>query len=388
MFLRSSLLALVLFASGASAQDDEVVCFRGFLMDTYCIELGYLLDNPSVESLRNPERHSYHCLVDVPRCLNGNYEMLAEATEAPGGLPYGRFLVLDQAGKDKVIELARATGATGGCSTCTGTLGSEAMGFRATVVGIVVPGSSPREFATQDVLSYEEGCPDGMTVITPDSADLSFDAGGAQTKVLTHGSLMLIGWGFLLPLGVITARFLRHRPNALWFKMHRVLQLLGLLVALIGWAIALKNFQVLGSGGGSGSPEDKKAFAHACCGTTAMVIGLLQPLNALLRPHPPEGDEKKPKSRFLWELVHKGMGYIGTILALVTIGLGTKIVGSFRNQFLAGFIASLVFLAVIAFIMIVDGIRYKKKEEVEKPQEPNEQKSLEPEQPEVDAEQS
>lgn len=65
-------------------------------------------------------------------------------------------------------------------------------------------------------------------------------------------------------------------------------------------------------------------------------------------------------------LIHKGMGYIGTILALFTIGMGTRIISSYENQFLAGFIlASLVILAVIAFIMIVDKIRYNKKEDID-----------------------
>lgn len=210
-------------------------------------------------------------------------------------------------------------------------------------------------------------------MIEPNAEELTFDQGGAQAKILSHASLMMIGWGFLLPLGIISARLLRHRPNALWFKMHRFLQLFGLLFALVGWAIALKNFQVLESGGSGASVLEKKAWAHAVCGTTAMCIGLLQPLNALLRPHAPEDGEAKAKSRCLWEVIHKGMGFIGTILALVTIGLGTRIISSYENQFLAGFIASLVVLAVISFIMIVDNIRYNKKKNETKQANTNEQ---------------
>jgi len=385
MFLRSILVALALLVGATFAQEDEVVCFQGYVMDTYCVRLGVLLDNPTVETLRHPELHSFHCLVDVPRCIADGYEMLAES---PGReFPYGRFLRLDATGNEQMLELARSFGQPGGCSTCTGTLGSETQGFRATVIGTLVSDSGyPQTFATQSVVSYEQGCPEGMTVIEPNADDLSFDAGGAQSKVLTHGSLMLIGWGFLLPLGIITAVFLRHRPNGLWFKMHRTFQLVGLLFALVGWAIALKNFNVLGSGGGGTSALEKKAYAHAVCGTTAMCIGLLQPLNAIFRPHPPADGEKKPTNRLLWELVHKSVGYIGAILALVSIGLGTRIASSYENQFLAGFVVSLVFLAAIAFIMIVDNIRYKKRQGFKKPEGPNEQKSLH--EPEVDAEQS
>ena len=365
MFSLSCLLILALLVGASYAEDEELVCFRGFVMDTYCIELGTLLDKPSVESLRNPELHSYHCLVDVTRCIESGYEMLADVRETSGGL-YGRFLRLDAIGSELVIELARATGQPGGCSTCTGVSGSETEGFQATVVGTIVPDSgSPQLFATQTVLPYGDGCPENMTEIAPNTGDLSFAAGGAQSTILKHGSLMLVSWGFLLPLGVITALCFRHRPDGLWFKMHRVLQILGLLLALIGWSIALKNFSILGTGSGSGSTEERKAFAHAVCGTLTMCIGLLQPLNALIRPHPPESDEKKSRSRFIWEIVHKGMGYIASILALITIGIGTRIAAGFENQFLAGFIASLVFLAVIAFIMIVDKLRYNKANDID-----------------------
>jgi hypothetical protein len=329
-------------------------------MDTFCIERGTLLDNSAVESLRNPELHSYHCLVDVTRCVNSGFEMLADVRNETGGL-YGRFLRLDDAGNQMILERARATGLPGFCSTCVGTSGSEELGFRATVVGTIVPGSSPQLFNTQSVLAYEEECPDGSTFVAPEEDDISIEAGTLSSSITTHGSLMLVSWGFLLPLGVITARFFRHRPDALWFKMHRALQVVGLILAIAGWSIALKNFSILGSGGGTDSSEDRKAYAHACCGTTVMCLGLLQPLNAIFRPHAPEDGEKKAKPRFLWEILHKSTGYIATILALVTIGLGTRIAAGYENKFLTGFIASLAVLAVVAFAMFVDGILYKKK---------------------------
>jgi len=101
-------LVLALFLLGAScAQDEELVCFKGFVMDTYCVELGVLLDNPSVETLVSPELHSYACLVDVPVCYyESGFEMLAETTaEGASSYPYGRFLRLDTrtAGNEAVM---------------------------------------------------------------------------------------------------------------------------------------------------------------------------------------------------------------------------------------------------------------------------------------------
>jgi protein-S-isoprenylcysteine O-methyltransferase Ste14 len=298
--------------------------------------------------------------------------MLADVRETSGGL-YGRFLRLDDAGNQGVVQLAQATGLNGPCGTCTGVSGNGTLGFRAAVIGTLVPDSgTPQLFETQMVLPYDEGCPENTIEIGPNEDDLTFEAGLAQGPMLTHGSLMLVSWGFILPLGVISARLLRHRLNAIWFKIHQILQPFGLIIALIGWSIALKNFNILGSG------IRDKAYTHAVCGTTAMCLGLLQPFNAVVRPHSPKDGEEKGKWRVVWEVIHKGLGYVAIILAIVTVGLGTTLVGSYKSQFQAGYIAALVMLAFLAIIMIVDKIRYnRKEEEIERQSEgPNEHSTL------------
>ena len=71
------LSALLLLSPGASAQ--QTVCATGFIMDTFCIQPGTLLDNNAARSLidgEGPQKHSYHCLLDVPQCLDGGFEML------------------------------------------------------------------------------------------------------------------------------------------------------------------------------------------------------------------------------------------------------------------------------------------------------------------------
>jgi len=108
-------------------------CYTGFVMDKFCINRGTLLDNPSVVSLEGPEKHSVHCLVDVPQCHKSGYEMLAPPLN--GGATYRRAFELDALGNEKVIRHARATGDKAqGCTTCTGD-GSLKMGYRATIVG-------------------------------------------------------------------------------------------------------------------------------------------------------------------------------------------------------------------------------------------------------------
>ncbi|CAJ1941396.1 unnamed protein product [Sphenostylis stenocarpa] len=56
-----------------------------------------------------------------------------------------------------------------------------------------------------------------------------------------YGILILIGWGTLLPIGVMTARYMRHFPPFVdvWFKCHIVCQTLGYILGTVGWSIWL-----------------------------------------------------------------------------------------------------------------------------------------------------
>mmetsp|Transcript_24744 Transcript_24744/g.44745 ORF Transcript_24744/g.44745 Transcript_24744/m.44745 type:complete len:103 (-) Transcript_24744:154-462(-) len=74
---------------------------------------------------------------------------------------------------------------------------------------------------------------------------------------------------------------------------------------------------------------------------------------------------RRGKKKQKLDTYHKSICYIATVLALVTIGLGTRIAAGYENQFLAGFIACLVSVVVVAFIMVFDSIQYKKREQVE-----------------------
>jgi hypothetical protein len=75
-----TLLAFVTGATSGGAARDELVCFGGLVMDTYCVNLGVLHDNPTVETLRDSQIHSYHFLVDVLRCIEGGFEILVESS--------------------------------------------------------------------------------------------------------------------------------------------------------------------------------------------------------------------------------------------------------------------------------------------------------------------
>ena len=129
----------------------------------------------------------------------------------------------------------------------------------------------------------------------------------AKAKVL-HGVLMMLGWGVLLPAGVLIARFLKWK-GPVWLKLHIGLQTSGLALGLAGLALALAQFGPLGGSLGG----------HGLMGLLVSALGLLQPLNGFLRPH--KGVVRTPRRR-AWEAVHKGLGYLALTLAAPTLVTG------------------------------------------------------------------
>ena len=128
---------------------------------------------------------------------------------------------------------------------------------------------------------------------------------------------------YAIKTGAFFAKFFKHRPDGLWFKIHRFCQVFGLIIAIIGFILSLVYSKAL-SDKGSGSLN----YPHAVMGITTMVIGIFQPLNAFFRPKHVEGAEMQSSNRTVWEVLHKGLGWIGLVLAAVTIGLGTTLLST------------------------------------------------------------
>jgi hypothetical protein len=57
-----------------------------------------------------------------------------------------------------------------------------------------------------------------------------------------HGILNVVGWGILLPIGIMFARYLRQFEYAdpAWFYLHVSCQTIGYALDVVGWAIGLK----------------------------------------------------------------------------------------------------------------------------------------------------
>ena len=108
------------------------------------------------------------CLVGPPECRE-SYEILGEPDQE--GEPYKRLVRLDAIGTAHVVAYAREHG-----SGCTGCVGDQAQGLRATVMGKLVEGSTsvtepdgtPPLLMVTAIMDSEDGCP---TDSAPDDGD-------------------------------------------------------------------------------------------------------------------------------------------------------------------------------------------------------------------------
>lgn len=75
-----------------------------------------------------------------------------------------------------------------------------------------------------------------------------------EKRVKTHGALQVFGWGVLLPIGAIVARYAREYDPA-WFYIHATFQIIGFIFIIAGVAtgVALaKDVEVPGLNGHKG----------------------------------------------------------------------------------------------------------------------------------------
>lgn len=408
--LRFILLLLLVPVSAdiSNLQVGQEICAEGFVMDTFCINRGTLLDNPSVVSLEGPDQHSVHCLVDIASCYTSPFEMLVVPTTT--STMYARGWRLDDAARQKMVALGRSVGNVElGCTTCTeANSDGEATlekGFRAVMKATVtnlnlqddllVPEISLMEdpvhsnnylMGDGDVCQLVYGMTNILDILTQEEQDQLFTTqtdASFRRKRLAHGSMMLIGWGILLPNGILFARFFKHRPDGLWFKIHKFCQPIGLLFALAGWLIALINFDVF--------MDRDTRFIHGLVGSIVMALGLLQPLNAYFRPHLPHDPSSEPKStiRVLWEHYHRGAGWACFFLAILVIFLGTTMIPDPSDQrafqityiiSLLSMIGGLVYMKMDSKKSIGEFFHFvccqTKKEDEEEQQDKNEHKAL------------
>ncbi|XP_064602897.1 uncharacterized protein LOC135468528 [Liolophura sinensis] len=154
--------------------------------------------------------------------------------------------------------------------------------------------------------------------------------------IAVHGILMFLGWGVFLQLGAFVAMYCRGSSST-WFRFHFGLQTFGLLLSLAGLVFAVLSVDIF---------KTHFTQAHSVIGLIVMIVGCLQPLNAVFRPHI---SKVKTIKRRVWEFFHKNLGRIVLPLATVNITLG-MFVGVVPRPI---WIAWVVYWAVLAFMCIL-----------------------------------
>ncbi|XP_059663362.1 cytochrome b561 and DOMON domain-containing protein At4g17280-like [Cornus florida] len=167
----------------------------------------------------------------------------------------------------------------------------------------------------------------------------SVTTGGSNSKTKRrniHGILNTVGWGVMMPMGAIIARYLRvfKRADPAWFYLHVSCQLSAYIAGVAGWAIGIQL--------GNESPGTQYP-THRNIGIVLFCFGTLQVFALLLRPN------KDHKYRFYWNMYHHSIGYSTIILSIINIFKGFDILkpGKMWEKIYVGILVWLAFNAVL-----------------------------------------
>ncbi|XVF31866.1 hypothetical protein REPUB_Repub17cG0031200 [Reevesia pubescens] len=163
-------------------------------------------------------------------------------------------------------------------------------------------------------------------------------ASGSRTRRRNvHGVLNTVSWGILMPLGAITARYMKVFKSAdpAWFYLHVACQSSAYIVGVAGWATGIRL--------GSDSPGVTQN-PHRNIGIVLFCLGTLQVFALLLRP------KKDHKYRLYWNIYHHSVGYTVIILSIVNIFEGFDILKP-DDHWERIYIGILIFLGIMATLL-------------------------------------
>ncbi|KAG4192960.1 hypothetical protein ERO13_A07G190200v2 [Gossypium hirsutum] len=158
---------------------------------------------------------------------------------------------------------------------------------------------------------------------------------------LVHGILNAISWGLLLPMGAVTARYLRHVQalGPTWFYVHSGIQLSAFFLGTVGFAIGIRM--------GAMSPGVTYGL-HRKLGFAAFCLGALQTLALLFRP------KTTHKFRKYWKSYHHFVGYSCVVLGVVNVFQGFEVMGEGRSYAKLGYCLCLSTLVGICIALEVN----------------------------------
>ncbi|XP_047163976.1 cytochrome b561 and DOMON domain-containing protein At3g61750-like isoform X2 [Vigna umbellata] len=179
--------------------------------------------------------------------------------------------------------------------------------------------------------------------------DFSAGSTGPVSHELTqmrtnHGILGIIGWGLILPVGAIIARYFRHK-DPLWLYLHAIIQFVGFTFGLSTFILGLQLY----------SKMHAHIRAHRGIGIFALVLSILQIFALILRP------KKDSKIRKIWNLYHGWFGRLALIFAAINIVLGMQAAGAGSDWKIGyGFLFGIMVTAAI----VLEVLAYLKRSEM------------------------
>ncbi|KAK4278409.1 hypothetical protein QN277_016259 [Acacia crassicarpa] len=153
-------------------------------------------------------------------------------------------------------------------------------------------------------------------VDSTETIDLTSGQSYGQNRALlrkVHGVLNIVGWGTLLPIGVIVARYFKVYPfrfNKWWMYLHIACQSTGYLIGVSGWAIGLW----LGHASKYYIFQNHRTFA-----IFIFTFTTIQMLALRLRPN------EKDEYRKYWNMYHHFLGYGLLVIIIMNIFKGIRI---------------------------------------------------------------
>ncbi|KAL8244476.1 hypothetical protein R6Q59_010734 [Mikania micrantha] len=135
-----------------------------------------------------------------------------------------------------------------------------------------------------------------------------------------HGFMMFLAWGMFLPAGILAARYTKHLPGDIWFKVHVYLQYSGLAITFFGLLFAVAELRGFHLGS-----------LHVKFGILTILMGCMQPINAYFRPKKPETENPSTK-RVIWEYIHTNIGRCSIFVGISALITGMKHLGERYND--------------------------------------------------------
>ncbi|KAL5728370.1 hypothetical protein ACHQM5_001462 [Ranunculus cassubicifolius] len=205
---------------------------------------------------------------------------------------------------------------------------------------IFAVGPTNRIPASNGVLTQHQA--HGVTRLDYVSGTITTTRNPPYTKLRrAHGILNMLGWGIALLIGVMAARYLKHK-DPLWFYSHIVIQSVGFILGVSGIIAGFVLEDNLGV----------NVSRHKTVGVFVLILGSLQVIAFLARP------DKGTKTRKYWNWYHYTVGRVLIILAVANVFYGIH-VGNEHNGWNVGYGLTFAFLVVVAVVLEV-GLWMKK----------------------------